>query len=461
MPYRRRQQDAAQPFAWPPTREDLDLIEVVDANLRPIHAQCDEPEPAQPVQLDLLKSVTPVRPVRTLPPPLPPQQLPQLQQLQQFWPSSRALSTTKPSSPPMRMPMAAQLPFPRRKRIDTSLVIGTCGLAAIALSAYLSLRTSTEPVDVESALSATVDAAASIPRLPARPLSSSMPSNEWQPISIPRRQPPPVAPEPSRAHAKADSIAKSNLASAAPAPRPLAGSRGIATDTSRKPSPKPSNVSAPVAPLVTQASLTRSVAVPAKPSPAAGLAPSTPAPATVAAATDTAKPLLTAIGSGSGAGSGAGVVAPPEAVPPTPVQPRNVPVPESKIVLPAAAPANAGGAVAMAAASGPQMQQQIVAALHEYERGYERLDADAVRAVWPSVDARALARAFHDLKSQTLVFDRCDIDVARVQATAACRGRATYQTRVGEQTARTEPREWTFKLRKSDEAWQIVSASAR
>lgn len=164
-----------------------------------------------------------------------------------------------------------------------------------------------------------------------------------------------------------------------------------------------------------------------------------------AGATDVAKPLSTAMG------SGAGVAAAPEAAPP---------VTESK-VMPAAVPANAGGAAVVTAASGPQMQQQIYAALHEYERGYERLDADAVRAVWPSVDARALARAFHDLKSQTLVFDRCDIDVARVQAVAACRGRATYQTRVGEQAARTESREWTFKLRKSDEAWQIVSASAR
>jgi hypothetical protein len=108
-----------------------------------------------------------------------------------------------------------------------------------------------------------------------------------------------------------------------------------------------------------------------------------------------------------------------------------------------------------------QPDQQIYAALHQYERAYERLDANAVRAVWPSVDAGALARAFRDLKSQTLEFDRCDIDVASARAKAACHGRATYETRAGEQAARTEPREWTFTLQKSNEAWRIVTASAR
>ncbi len=107
-----------------------------------------------------------------------------------------------------------------------------------------------------------------------------------------------------------------------------------------------------------------------------------------------------------------------------------------------------------------ESNQQIFAAIHQYERAYDRLDANAVRAVWPSVDARALERAFRDLKSQTLEFDRCDIDVASVRAKAACRGRATYETRAGEQAARTEPREWTFTLQKNHEAWHIVTATA-
>jgi hypothetical protein len=131
-------------------------------------------------------------------------------------------------------------------------------------------------------------------------------------------------------------------------------------------------------------------------------------------------------------------------------------------VMPPAAADHSRSAAANVAAPVQASQQQVRAALKEYERAYEQLDAKAVRAVWPSVDTRALERAFHDLKSQTLVFDRCDIDVARgSQAVAACSGRATYETRAGQQAARSEPREWTFTLQKSDEAWRIVSASAR
>jgi len=107
-------------------------------------------------------------------------------------------------------------------------------------------------------------------------------------------------------------------------------------------------------------------------------------------------------------------------------------------------------------------QQQVYATLKQYERAYEQLDANAVRAVWPSVDTRALARAFHDLKSQALVFDRCDVSLATARAArAACRGRATYETRAGEQSARTEHLEWTFQLQKMNEEWRIVKASAR
>jgi len=106
-------------------------------------------------------------------------------------------------------------------------------------------------------------------------------------------------------------------------------------------------------------------------------------------------------------------------------------------------------------------KQEIYAALKQYELAYERLDADAVRAVWPSVDTRALARAFHDLKSQALVFDRCDVSVATMLASAACRGRATYETRAGQQATRTERLEWTFQLQKTNQAWRIVKASAR
>lgn len=101
------------------------------------------------------------------------------------------------------------------------------------------------------------------------------------------------------------------------------------------------------------------------------------------------------------------------------------------------------------------------AVLRRYEVAYGRLDARAAQAVWPSVDARALARAFEGLESQTLQFDRCDLDVQGALANAACRGQATYVRRVGSKAPRTEPRQWTFRLRKVDEEWQILGANIR
>lgn len=100
-------------------------------------------------------------------------------------------------------------------------------------------------------------------------------------------------------------------------------------------------------------------------------------------------------------------------------------------------------------------------ALRRYEVAYGRLDAQAAKAVWPSVNARALARAFDGLESQTLRFERCEFDVQGSVANAACRGQATYVPRVGSKTPRTEPREWSFRLRKVNEDWQILGASIR
>jgi hypothetical protein len=106
-------------------------------------------------------------------------------------------------------------------------------------------------------------------------------------------------------------------------------------------------------------------------------------------------------------------------------------------------------------------EQKVQAALHEYRDAYDRLDAAAAKAVWPTVDVRALSRAFEGLKSQGIVFDRCNVAVHGLMATAACAGSATYVQRVGTQAARTQSREWTFQLRKADEAWVIVSAQTR
>jgi hypothetical protein len=108
----------------------------------------------------------------------------------------------------------------------------------------------------------------------------------------------------------------------------------------------------------------------------------------------------------------------------------------------------------------PGDEDRIRAALTQWRTAYSSLDASAAREVWPSVDARALERAFQDLKSQDLRFDRCDLTVDGGRAQAACSGRATYVPRVGNPTPKAMPREWTFELKKLDQRWTIASARA-
>lgn len=106
----------------------------------------------------------------------------------------------------------------------------------------------------------------------------------------------------------------------------------------------------------------------------------------------------------------------------------------------------------------PGDEDHIRAALTRWRTAYSALDARAAREVWPSVDMRALERAFHALRSQEVRFDRCDLTVNGGNALAACTGRAIYVPRVGRQSPRTTSREWTFELKKTDERWTIASA---
>jgi hypothetical protein len=106
-------------------------------------------------------------------------------------------------------------------------------------------------------------------------------------------------------------------------------------------------------------------------------------------------------------------------------------------------------------------QSEIQRTLGQYRSAYERLDAEGAQAVWPSVDVRALARAFDTLSSQELAFETCLYDIAGQVATAQCQGSATYTPKVGGRAPKAERRQWTFRLRKVNEAWKIESAQAK
>ena len=104
-------------------------------------------------------------------------------------------------------------------------------------------------------------------------------------------------------------------------------------------------------------------------------------------------------------------------------------------------------------------EADIRSTLTRFRTAYSQLDAGAARDVWPSVDARALERAFQSLKSQDLRFDSCKMTVTGARAQAACKGRAVYVPRIGDQSPRFTAREWAFELRKADE--QLDDRSAR
>ena len=105
-------------------------------------------------------------------------------------------------------------------------------------------------------------------------------------------------------------------------------------------------------------------------------------------------------------------------------------------------------------------QKAVLETLREYTQAYEALDVKATVAVWPSVDRRALARAFSTLKSHQLELDDCKITIADAKATTRCRGTAEYVRKVGSSTPRTEYQDLTFKMRKLGNEWFIDEVSA-
>jgi len=103
----------------------------------------------------------------------------------------------------------------------------------------------------------------------------------------------------------------------------------------------------------------------------------------------------------------------------------------------------------------------VAVTLDRYQDAFSALDASGVHAVWPSVDVRALTKAFDQLEEQTFDLEACTISVAGAQAEADCTGNARYIRKVGSRTLRVEPRRWHFKLRQANEQWVIDTVDAR
>ena len=105
-------------------------------------------------------------------------------------------------------------------------------------------------------------------------------------------------------------------------------------------------------------------------------------------------------------------------------------------------------------------QAAVRETLDHYADAYAGMDVRATAAVWPSVDRRALTRAFATLKSQGLTFDSCNINVNDTSATAHCRGTVQFVRKIGSPTPLTAPQEWRFVMRKLGGTWTIDEVTA-
>lgn len=151
-----------------------------------------------------------------------------------------------------------------------------------------------------------------------------------------------------------------------------------------------------------------------------------------------------------------GAVAPPSSgttLPPAPLPPLVAEAPRAvagEVTLPPAT---------LAAARPAREDEAIRTALNQYVSAYEDLDVQAAATVWPSVDRRALARAFATLKSQGLDFAGCQIRVTGLSATAHCVGTVHFVRKVGNPGPRAEDQEWRFRMQKLGPDWRIQDVS--
>jgi hypothetical protein len=140
--------------------------------------------------------------------------------------------------------------------------------------------------------------------------------------------------------------------------------------------------------------------------------------------------------------------------------PADVPVEPSPVVARAVTPRGETNGTAL-----PRMPASetgaIQTVLGQYRTAFRDLDAGAARAIWPSVDAKALGKAFESLERQDLIFNSCQIAVRDVRAVASCDGTARYVPRIGNRDLHDDRRSWEFKLRKIDDVWLIEKVSAR
>lgn len=316
-------------------------------------------------------------------------------------------STLNPETPTLEALRAevqavrlARLAATRRRRMRTALAAGAAALVlAIGAGWFLvGLPDRPEPVDPQMAVA-----------------SSQVAAADASPTTVPAtgsdREPAPVATSPAADAGEAQDA-------------PVA-TRGAVTDAERGEAPGATAAPGPV----------RNVREESVPLPAVGSVPAGPSP-----------PPPTALEAAARQ---------PEAAPPAAMERIVSDLPVAPAAVPPPAPAT--DAPASPAISD---EPKVRAVLARFESAYSSLNAPAAQAVWPTVDVRALGRAFDSLQAQQISLGDCAIALNGQRARADCRGTMSWTPKIGGGN-RSQARRWQFELATAGGTWQIVRAEAR
>ena len=277
--------------------------------------------------------------------------------------------------------------------------------------------------------------------------------------TLPSAEPVDVPPDSSASQsiAPAESAAVVSEPPAPPAKAPIARTPSLADTRASSTSADASTTPQPDRPAAALSANARSIAASTPPIPPAPVTAPDPAPsatnretavnATATGPVDVAVPAA-AVRNTPVATTGGDVPAVASAPAATDADLRPAPVDRPVSALSSAAPAPIAAPTVTPAAA-------IQRTLQGYQSAFSRLDVNAVRQVWPSVDQKALAKAFDQLKSEDLTLENCKVTVTGANAVAACGGKTEYVPKIGSKNARVERHQWRISLQQVADRWVV------
>ena len=98
---------------------------------------------------------------------------------------------------------------------------------------------------------------------------------------------------------------------------------------------------------------------------------------------------------------------------------------------------------------------EVKATVDRFAAAYNRMDASATQAVWPTADHQALVTTFTALREQRLTLSRCDSTMNGDTATVLCRGTLRYRPRVGNHDTKIVEGTWRFTMLQRVDDWVV------